>query len=454
MSVAPKSRLIWAVSIIAGPAALIAAIVPGFTIAAVTLSLLLALIAVADAMQAARSLRGIAIRTPSLIRTVRDRLSDVPFSVINTGAPARELRAAIEFPELPEPFHTPTPIVEGGRVLPHDQRFDLATQFQSPRRGEFHITRCDIAAKSRLGLWSATVPAPLDLTIRVYPNLREDDAAAEFLKRTDTGSRLIRLTGKGREFEKLREYSHGDSYDEIDWKATARRGKPVVRVFQVERTQEIYVAIDASRLSARPLDGHATLEHYVSAALITGLAAEQQGDRFGLITFSDRMHKFVRARAGKQHFTVCRDAIYRLQPRIVEPDFGELFSFLQTRLTKRALVVILTALDDPMIGETFARQVSIASRRHLIMAAMVRPEGARPLFEEELEEEPGREPPVSTDSPETVYRRLAGHMAWRKLFELTKELKRKGVRLHLLEPAKISGQLTALYLDVKRRQQL
>jgi len=447
MNVAPQNRLIWTVAIVAGLAALLAAIIPALTLAAVAATLALAVVAIVDGILAARSLNGIAIRTPALIRTVRDRISDVPFSIFNTGVEALGLRASLE---LPESFQTPTPIVEGGRALAHDQRYDLTAQFESARRGEFRITRCDVEAESRLGFWSTTKPAPVDLTIRVYPNLREDDAAGEFLKRTDSGARLIRMTGKGREFEKLREYSQGDSYDEIDWKATARRGKPVVRVFQVERTQEIYVAIDASRLSARPLDGpvfrsNTALEHYVNAALVMGLAAEQQGDRFGLITFSDRLHKFVRARTGKQHFTVCRDAIYRLQPRIVEPDFGELFSFLQTRLTKRALVVILTALDDPLIGETFARQVSIASRRHLIMAAMVRPEGARPLFEEELPE---------TDTADPVYSQLAGHMAWRKLFELTKDLKRKGVRLHLLEPAKISGQLTALYLDVKRRQQL
>jgi hypothetical protein len=107
-------------------------------------------------------------------------------------------------------------------------------------------------------------------------------------------------------------------------------------------------------------------------------------------------------------------------------------------------VVILTALDDPLIGETFARQVSLASRRHLTIAAMVRPEGAQPLFEEDVDDA-GVEP---------FYSQLAGHMAWRKLFELTKDLRRKGVRLHLLEPRKISGQLTALYLDVKKRQQL
>jgi uncharacterized protein (DUF58 family) len=441
--IAPRNRLIWTIALVAGPTALIAAIMPALTIAAIAVAVAVTFIAAADAILSTRGLRGITVRAPALIRTVRDRPTELPFSIVNTGREVRGLRASLE---LPESFHTPAPILAGGPLLARDRRFDLIALFESAGRGEFRIRRCHLSAESRLGFWFAAKPTPLDLTIRVYPNLREDDAAGEFLKRTDSGSRLIRMTGKGREFEKLREYSHGDSYDEIDWKATARRGKPVVRVFQVERTQEIYVALDASRLSARPLDGHATLEHYVGAALVMGLAAEQQGDRFGLITFSDRLHRFVRARTGKQHFTVCRDAIYRLQPHIVEPDFGELFSFLQTRLTKRALVVILTALDDPLIGETFARQVSIASRRHLILAAMVRPAGARPLFEEEL--------PAGATTADPIYGQLAGHMAWRRLFELTKDLKRKGVRLHLLESEKISGQLTALYLDVKRRQQL
>jgi len=438
----PQNRLIAVVGLVAGLAALMAAVVSGFIAVAVLVIVGLVFVVALDAAASLRGLQGVSVRTPELVRTVRDRESELPFSIVNTGAEVRGLRASLE---LPESFTTRDGnVVEGGAVLGANQKYDLAAGFASDRRGEFRITRCDVGSLSRLRLWSAVKAAPVDLTVRVYPNLRADDAAAEFLKRTDTGSRLIRMTGKGREFEKLREYSHGDSYDEIDWKATARRGKPVVRVFQVERTQEIYVAIDASRLSGRPLDGHATLEHYVNAALIMGLAAEQQGDKFGLISFSDRLHKFVRARTGKQHFTVCRDAIYRLQPRIVEPDFGELFSFLQTRLTKRALVVILTALDDPLMGETFARQVSIASRRHLIMAAMVRPEGARPMFEED----------VSGEGAEPLYGQLAGHIAWRKLFELTKNLGQKGVRLHLLEPRKISGQLTALYLDVKRRQTL
>src|SRR5439155_1828093 len=81
------------------------------------------------------------------------------------------------------------------------------------------------------------------------------DLAALFLHRGAFGLHAERQVGKGREFEKLREYVPGDGYDEIHWKATAKRGRPITKVFQIERTQEIYVVIDASRLSARSVKG-------------------------------------------------------------------------------------------------------------------------------------------------------------------------------------------------------
>ena len=110
--------------------------------------------------------------------------------------------------------------------------------------------------------------------------------------------RLRRQIGKGREFENLRQYLPGDSFEDIHWKATARRGFPVVKLYRVEHAQEVYAIIDASRLSAR----EGILDSYVDAALHLALVAERQGDRFGLVTFSDRTQQFVRARSGMDHF--------------------------------------------------------------------------------------------------------------------------------------------------------
>lgn len=268
--------------------------------------------------------------------------------------------------------------------------------------------------------------------------------AAVFLHRGQAGTHAHRQLGKGREFEKLREYISGDGLEEIHWKATAKRGRLVTKVFQVERTQEVYVALDASRLSARP-SGHPpspALERYVTAALSLAIAAQHQGDHFGLLTFSDRMIRFVRAGGGRGHFALCRDALLALEPRLVAPDFEEAAIFVRRRLRRRALVVVLTDLDDPVLAEDFTRASDLLRRQHLVMACMLRPEGARPLFD-------GREP----SDIEDLYRALAGHMAWHHLRELQRQLGRHGVGLSLLDQAFAAGVVSS-YLAMKQRQAL
>ena len=241
----------------------------------------------------------------------------------------------------------------------------------------------------------------------------------------------------------MREYVSGDSMDEIHWKATARRGHPITKVFQVERTQEIYVVIDASRLSARPAGGETALERALAAALLVGVAAERRGDLFGLAAFSHQVEAFVRARSGKAHYAACRDAIYQLQPRPVSPDFDEIATFLRLRLRKRSLLLFLTSLDDPVLAENFVRATRLLARRHLVLAGMLRPKAAHPLFED-----------ARVESSEDIYRQLAGHLAWKHLRELERTLARQGVRLALIEPEKIAGSLIGLYDEVKQRQLL
>src|SRR5213075_2821695 len=151
--------------------------------------------------------------------------------------------------------------------------------------------------------------------------------AALFLNRGLFGFHAQRQVGKGREFEKLREYVPGDGYDEIHWKATARRGHPITKVFQIERTQEVYIVVDASRLSGRPAlsagrdaepsdplepRGATILDRFLASALILGQAAEHQGDLFGVVAFADQVQTFLRARNGREHYSACREALFTL----------------------------------------------------------------------------------------------------------------------------------------------
>ncbi len=313
----------------------------------------------------------------------------------------------------------------------------------------------------RLGLWAIRRKASLHGEIRVYPNLiaERKNLAALFVNRGAFGLHAQRQVGQGRDFEKLREYVPGDGLDEIHWKATARRGHPVTKVFQIERTQEVYVIIDASRLSGRRIlpdsklqvSGTAAqaqvetsvLERFLTSALILGQAAEQQGDLFGLLTFTDQARTFLRAKNGKEHYAACRDAIYALEPENVTPDFDEIGSFIRTRLRRRALLIFLTSLEDPVLAESFIRNMSLLAGQHLVLVNMLKPDGADPLFTH----------PDVTDIDD-VYRHLGGHLRWHGLRELEKVLQRRGVHFSLIENERLARELVTQYLNVKRRQLL
>jgi uncharacterized protein (DUF58 family) len=259
------------------------------------------------------------------------------------------------------------------------------------------------------------------------------------MRTASVGVRRRRQIGKGREFENLRQYLAGDNYEDIDWKATARRGYPVVKLHRVEHAQEVYAIVDASRLSGR----EEILEHFVTTALHLALVAEKQGDRFGLATFSDRTERFVRARSGLAHFRLCRESIHNLRASRVSPDFREIFSTLQLNLRRRALLVFFTSLDDALLAETFTREVGLLARRHLVLVNIVETANLRPLFRDE--------PPADLDG---IYQRLAGQMLRNRMRELELALQSQGVKLAVVDPQRIKTQVTMQYLEVKRRQAL
>jgi uncharacterized protein (DUF58 family) len=444
--IVPRTRLLFWVAAIVLPFALLAAVAP----AAATTSWLLIggflLVAVIDAIGGRQSLGGIGIELPAIVRMSKGREARIELRIYNPRQQKRNLRVALAWPREIKAVDE-----EIDTALPADSEWSrIALPCTPLRRGSYRLNSAFVESGSPFGLWSARKAVPVQSEIRVYPNLLTErkNLAALFLNRGTFGVHAQRQIGKGRDFEKLREYVPGDGYDEIHWKATARRGRPITKVFQIERTQEIYVIVDASRLSTRKLEqdsaGETTvLERFITASLVLGLAAEQQGDLFGLLTFSDKVEKFVRAKNGQAHYHACRDALYTLQPKIVTPDFDELCTFIRLRLRRRALLVFLTALDDPAIAENFVRDLELIRRQHLVLVNMARPPGVNPVF---------ASPDVA--GVDDLYRRLGGHLQWQNLRELQKVLQRRAVRFSLLDNERLSAELVAQYMDVKQRQLL
>jgi len=443
--IVPRSRLLFWVAAVILPFAFLAAVTPGAAVISLLMIGGLLLAAMADALGAQKVLAGIEIELPVVARMSKGREGKLELRIRNHRQRQRTVRIG-----LPWPREIKADAEELDAVLTAQNEWSqLAWPCTPLKRGKYRLERAFVEGASPLGFWAARKSVPVQSEVRVYPNLINErkNLAALFLNRGQFGLHAQRQVGKGRDFEKLREYVPGDGYDEIHWKATARHGKPITKVFQIEKTQEVYVVIDASRLSARKpgenSEAESTLERFVTATLVLGLAAEQQGDLFGLLAHTDKVDQFVRAKNGQAHYNACRDAIYMLQPKIVTPDFDELCAFIRLRLRRRALLVFLTSLDDPGVAESFARNIELIRRQHLVLVAMLQPPAVKPLFDN-----------ANVSGLDDLYEELGGHLRWGKLRELQKVLQRCGVQFSLFKNEQLSANLVAQYLSVKQRQLL
>ena len=432
----PSRRLLWIVSFLVFPAMVAEALLPSARILAGMLVLAILAAAIIDARIEPSALAGIRVALPPVLRLVQGRPASIPVTIHQEKTKALQLRIGIDAPDGVEL----DPEERWGNIPAASPAAQIEWHCLPRRRGDFQVRECFLEATSTLGLWNVRRRQTVALELRVYPNLR-DRGTMQALRRGFENWHLTRQIGRGREFEKLREYSPGDSSDEIHWKTTARRGRPITKVFRVERTQEIYLVLDSSRLSGRAAGGDLALEWAIKAALTLGSLAERSGDRVGVAAFAEAVEIFVPARNGKTHYAAYRDALNGLQSRAVSPDFEEIAAFLLTRLRRRCLILFLTALDDPVIGDHFRRATRLLGRRHLVMAGGLRPAYAKPLFQR-----------PEVESLEEIYRALVGQLAWRKLRELQGALNQQGVTLALFEPEAFVFGLVKMYDEVKQRQ--
>jgi uncharacterized protein (DUF58 family) len=440
--IVPRSSLLFWVGMLI-PVAAFAAAAPAFVYLSLVFFVVLCIIAVLDGAAGRNKTGALSVHLPAVVRLSKDQQGSIPLTIRNPAGRKQAFRVGLPLPNWIESEKE-----ELDLILPEGSEFSRAEwQCKGIKRGKHLLGNYYAEIVSPLGFWNVRFKRPIDCEIRVYPNLKEDrKKAASFLNKGNFGVHTSRLVGQGREFEKLREYIHGDSFDQIHWKATAKRGKPVTKVFQIERTQEVYALIDCSRLTARITSGEnreSVLEYSVRSALILGLAAQQQGDLYGILTFSNKVHSFLRASSGKMHYSACRDELYQLQPELVTPDFEDLFSFVRLRLNRRALLVILTDLNDPMLAENFFRSCRLVSKQHLVLVNMIRPGHAADLFSA---------PNVSR--LDDLYTRLAGHVVMQNLRQLQNVLHRQGVSFALLDRSNLSAEVVRKYMSIKQRQLL
>jgi uncharacterized protein (DUF58 family) len=210
--------------------------------------------------------------------------------------------------------------------------------------------------------------------IRILPDLDALENAGDLAARAraiDVGLRRLRRRGAGTEFESLREYNAGDAFRDIDWKATARRGRVMVAQYEVERSQQVIVAIDAGRLMAARLGDRRKLDYAVGAALGIARLARRAADRVGVHAFAATTLATVRPAAGPAAAAAIVEALADVEPQLEESDYERAALELRRTYRKRSLIVVFTDLFDPVASSAVLASLGLLVRRHLVLVALM-----------------------------------------------------------------------------------
>ena len=263
---------------------------------------------------------------------------------------------------------------EARATLPPRTRATVTIGLVPRERGRTALRSYHARILSRLGIVELrrTFRAPVPL--RVMPDLSALDRSGDIVARTkliEAGLRRLRRRGVGGEFASLREYTTDDPFRAIDWKASARRGKPMVAQYEVERAQQIVVALDAGRLMSARLGDRRKLDYAVSAALAIAAIARLAADRVGVVAFAADVLSRVPPGSGAAHSAQLTDVLSDLEPRFEEADYERAFLDIERALRRRSLIVLFTDLFDPVASGAVLAAAKLLTTRHLVLVVLM-----------------------------------------------------------------------------------
>ncbi|MDQ3383510.1 MAG: DUF58 domain-containing protein [Actinomycetota bacterium] len=265
--------------------------------------------------------------------------------------------------------------------LPGGERRRLTTTLQPTRRGDRKADRVTVRSTGPLGLAARQRSVVVPGAVRALPpfNSRKHLPSRLAHLRQIDGRSAVRTRGQGTEFDSLRDYVEGDDVRSIDWRATARRQHVVVRTWQPERDRRVILVLDTSRTSAARVDDEPRLDAAMDAALLLAALASRAGDRIDLVAGDRKVRARVRPntdRTALLHELVT--AMAPLEPVLVEADWTLLAGTVTSLTRRRALVVLLTALEPAAIEEGLVPVLPALTAHHrIVVASVADPELAR-----------------------------------------------------------------------------
>lgn len=352
------------------------------------------------------------------------------------------LRFAIR-DEPPYKFH-----IEGNiahlTLKPREEQ-EVSYHVKPHSRGDFSFGDIYLRIIGPMGLAVRPHRVPAVQEIKVYPNLidlRKYDIFIRRGKKMEAGMRRMRLFGRGTEFESMRDYVPDDEFRQVDWKASARRGKLISRQYQVERSQSIVILLDGGRTMSVRIGEMAKVDYAINAALMLAYVATSGDDRVGLLSFSDKIDCFLPPNKGRSQSLAIMHALYNVPLTTKESDYAGAFLYLARRWRKRSLVVVFSDLLDPESSRQIITHLQTLSRTHLCMCVAI--------SDSQIISAAGSIPTEATG----IYEKAAATEVLHERKQAIAALERSGVIVVDSEPGTLSPDVINKYLDIKNRIKL
>ncbi len=435
MTILPSQMLVRAAAVVALVAI---AAVPVPMLVAPVLAMLAILMALAgvDCIAARREV------APSLERTIADRLvkgrpATIIYKVSRLSGKATTLSI---LDELPADL--------GGDLIINDVRLARGQSIEIPhertplRRGTRELGPTFVLWRSRLGLFRIRAQVARGGSVAILPPASTPQRQSGLTQRSlrdELGIRPRAARGEGTEFESLREYVSGDDPRHVDWHASARRGRLIVRQHQTERHHTVMIAVDTGRLMAGQIDASSKLDHAIDCAIALARASREYGDRVGFIAFDRELRVFARPKAGFSGVGGVVSATLALSPFPFEPNYRVLVETLARHQKRRALIVVLTDFVEGSASRELEEYLAVLARRHCVMLVAMR--------DRLLGELDDRDPSITR---ERLYRHLALQDLAAEREAALARIAAFGAQTLDLDPARITAPVLNRYLAIRQ----
>ena len=308
------------------------------------------------------------------------------------------------------------------------------------RRGTYSFGHIRVFASTWLGLVERRYTCALPQDVKVYPSyqqLHQLELIAISRNLQEPGIKRIRRIGNNTEFEHIRDYLRGDDYRTVNWRATARLHRPMVNVYQQERSQQVFAIIDKGRVMQQAFDNMTLLDYAINASLALGYVAMHKEDRAGLITFTSGVETIVPADRRPGHIKKLLETLYAEQTDFGETDFSALCVHVNKHVLRTSLLVVYTNFIGMVALRRqlpFLRQLS---RRHRVLV----------VFFEDVELADYAATPAVNEEDECRH-----VMAEKFIYEkqlMVSTLRQNGIYALLTAPDRLTADVVNRYLEMK-----